>query len=62
MEIKQCQNCKLDFEITQDDMGFYERIKVPPPTFCPECRLIRRFLWRNEGIFYKKQCDLCEKI
>jgi len=56
-----CQNCKIDFEITQDDMGFYERIKVPPPTFCPECRFVRRLMWRNEGFFRKANCNLCDK-
>lgn len=34
---------------------FYEKIKVPPPTFCPECRLIRRALFRNERVLYKRQ-------
>ncbi len=60
-ETKQCQNCKNDFTIEPDDFSFYEKIKVSPPTFCPECRLQRRFIWRNEGILYKKQCDLCKK-
>ncbi len=60
-EIKNCQNCKKDFTIEIEDFNFYEKIKVPPPTFCPECRLIRRFIWRNERNFYKRQCDLCKK-
>jgi hypothetical protein len=33
-----CQNCKKDFTIELDDFRFYEKIKVPPPTFCPEYR------------------------
>ena len=40
-EIRQCQNCKQDFTIEPDDFGFYEKIKVPPPTFCPLCRAQR---------------------
>jgi len=56
-EIKNCQNCKNDFTIEPDDLGFYEKIKVPPPTFCPECRYIRRLLDRNEYNFYKRKCD-----
>jgi hypothetical protein len=56
-----CQNCKVNFTIEPDDFSFYEKIKVPPPTFCPECRLQRRYIWRNEGILYKRKCDLCEK-
>ena len=63
-ETKKCQNCKNDFIIESEDFNFYEKIKVPPPTFCPECRLIRRFAIRNERSLYKRKCDLCgeEKI
>lgn len=56
-----CQNCKNDFVIEPDDFGFYEKIKVPPPTFCPECRQIRRYAWRNERTFYRHNCDSCGK-
>jgi hypothetical protein len=52
-----CQNCKKEFTIEPDDFGFYEKIKVPPPTFCPECRYIRRLLDRNEYNLYKRKCD-----
>ncbi len=40
--------------IESEDFSFYEKIKVPPPTFCPECRMIRRFNWRNEGMLFKR--------
>ena len=60
-ENKICQNCKKDFVIEPDDFGFYEKIKVPPPTFCPDCRLQRRLAWRNDLSFYNRECDLCKK-
>ena len=56
-----CQNCKGQFTIEPDDFGFYEKIKVPPPTFCSECRYIRRLLDRNEYNFYKRKCDATGK-
>jgi hypothetical protein len=56
-ETKTCQNCKHDFVIEPDDFLFYEKIKVPPPTFCPECRMIRRMNWRNERSLFKRACD-----
>ncbi|MFA5936251.1 MAG: hypothetical protein WC822_00015 [Candidatus Paceibacterota bacterium] len=56
-----CQNCKKDFTIEPEDFNFYEKIKVPPPTFCPECRLVRRLSFRNERALYKRKCDLCGK-
>lgn len=52
-----CQNCKNTFTIESEDFGFYEKIKVPPPTFCPECRRQRRMCWRNDFTFYKRKCD-----
>ncbi len=61
METKNCQNCKNDFQIQAEDFSFYEKIKVPPPTFCRQCRFIRRMFWRNERALYKRACDLCTK-
>jgi len=60
-ENKQCQNCKQDFTIEPEDFQFYEKIKVPPPTWCPECRFKRGALWRNERTLYKRVCQLCKK-
>ncbi len=61
LENRVCQNCKHDFTIEPDDFAFYEKIKVPPPTFCPECRYIRRLLDRNEYNLYKRKCDATGK-
>jgi hypothetical protein len=60
-ETKKCQHCKKDFTIEPDDFGFYEKIKVPTPTFCPECRYIRRLLDRNEYNLYRRKCDATGK-
>ena len=56
-EIKKCQNCKNDFIVESEDFVFYEKIKVPPPTFCPDCRSIRRMVWRNERALFRRVCD-----
>ena len=58
---KQCQNCKKEFVIEPDDFSFYEKMKVPPPTFCPECRLVRKMTRRNERTLYKGKCINCSK-
>ncbi len=60
-EIKICQNCKQDFTIEPEDFNFYEKMKVPPPTWCPECRRMRRFAQTNETVLYKRKCDLTGK-
>ena len=56
-----CKNCGNFFIIQPDDFAFYEKIKVPPPTWCPECRQQRRYAWRNERTLYRRNCDLCGK-
>lgn len=63
-ETKQCQNCKNQFTIELEDLNFYKKIDVPPPTFCPKCRLQRRLAWFKAFRLYKRKCDLCgeEKI
>ena len=58
---KICQNCKKNFTIEPDDFGFYEKIKVSPPTFCRDCRSQRRLAIRNERVFYYRDCDSCSK-
>jgi len=60
-QIKICQNCSQDFTIEPEDFAFYEKIKVPAPTFCPQCRMMRRFTWRNERIFHHNVCAMSGK-
>jgi len=60
-ETKTCQNCQQEFWIEPEDFTFYEKMKVPPPTWCPECRFRRRFSYRNERALYKRNCNLCGK-
>jgi hypothetical protein len=57
-ETKNCQNCKQTFTIEAGDFEFYNKIKVPPPTWCPECRMIRKMVWRNERNLHKRGCNV----
>ena len=54
METKNCQNCKTDFTIESEDFKFYEKMDVPAPTFCPECRMLRRYNFRNESMLFRR--------
>ena len=56
-EIKICQSCKEDFIIESDDFGFYEQMKVSPPTWCPVCRRLRRLAWTGYHILHKRPCS-----
>lgn len=63
---KTCRQCSARFEVTQDDLAFYEKVSpvfngkkelIPPPTLCPECRQQRRLSFRNERSLYYRKCD-----
>ncbi len=56
-ETRVCQNCKNEFLIEPEDFSFYQKMKVPPPTWCPDCRIIRRFLFRNERLLFRRKDD-----
>ena len=60
-ETRICQNCKNQFVIAPDDFSFYEKMGVPAPKICPQCRFQRKCLWRNETTLYSRVCDLCGK-
>lgn len=48
-----CQNCFIDYEISQEDTAFYSSQNLPYPTFCPDCRFKRRLSWINVKTLYK---------
>ena len=63
---KPCKQCSVQFEITQDDLAFYDKVspvfngvkyQIPEPSLCPDCRQQRRLTFRNERKLYKRQCD-----
>ncbi|MBP6883612.1 MAG: hypothetical protein KBC06_00020 [Candidatus Pacebacteria bacterium] len=60
-ETKNCQNCQKEFLIEESDFNFYEKIKVPPPTWCGECRFVRRISSTNVWTLFWRNCDKCEK-
>ncbi len=65
-----CGQCSAPFEITNEDLSFYEIVspvfngkkeQIPPPVLCPPCRERQRMSFRNEWCFYHRQCDLTGK-
>ena len=62
-----CRQCSAVFEITPDDLAFYDAISptfagkkfpVPPPTLCPECRFQLRLMMRNDRHLYHRKSSL----
>src|SRR5258708_1961499 len=56
-----CKNCKKNFTMGTDDFNYYEKVNVPPPTWCPECRLIRRWAFTNTWSIFWRNCDVCNE-
>jgi len=56
-ETRACQSCKGDFVIEPADFEFYEQMKVPAPTWCPHCRMMRRMAFQGYNGMYKRKCD-----
>jgi len=63
----QCTCCSLPFEISAEELSFLKRItpsfnsrrfEIPAPTHCPDCRLRRRMIWRNEFRLHRRKSDL----
>ncbi len=59
--VRACQNCKKDFIIDERDQLFYKKINVPHPTWCSECRFIRRMSTHNVWNVYWRNCAKCDK-
>lgn len=52
-----CSQCQLDFEIFDDDITFFNKLQVPPPTMCPDCRRQRRLAFVNYTTLFKRECN-----
>ncbi len=56
-ETRSCVSCNTSFTIEPEDFAFYQKIDVPAPTRCSNCRNQRRLAWRNDRSFYARACD-----
>lgn len=63
--MQECRVSKKAFEITEEDLAFYDKISpvfngtkysIPPPTLSPDERLRRRWTFRNERSLYNNRC------
>jgi hypothetical protein len=58
---RKCNKCGKSFNLEKDDFSFYEKMQVPAPKICPECRFKMRAVFRNERTLYNRICDLCSR-
>ncbi len=60
-ETKQCKKCQQNFILDKDDFSFYQKMDVPIPNICPDCRFKMRAVFRNERTLYNRTCDMCNR-
>lgn len=61
LETRSCPNCQQKFSVTDADQVLYDKLQVPRPKLCPDCRQQRRLAFRNERYMYRRKCDFSGK-
>jgi len=63
-----CETCGSPYEVLPGELELHEKIvssfeigRMDPPPYCPDCRLRRKMVWRNERFLYSRTCDLSGK-
>jgi hypothetical protein len=65
-----CRQCKSPFDISPEDIAFYDSVSpvfagkkesIPTPTLCPDCRLKRRLVFRNQLFVYQRPSSVTKK-
>jgi hypothetical protein len=54
------EQCTEAFKIIEDELSFYQRMKLPLPHLCPNCRHYVRQKQRNPVKLWHRQC-MCDK-
>ena len=59
-EVFSCMECSKNYNITQNELLFLKKEKIPLPRKCPNCRYIRRFHLRPLRKLWHRNC-MCGK-
>lgn len=60
-EVLACTSCKKNYRITSNELKFYRCLSLPIPTFCANCRHLRRLKSKNPKNFWERKCAKCGK-
>jgi hypothetical protein len=50
-------NCTIGFKIIEKELEFYQKMNLPLPRLCPNCRHHQRIKQRNPMKLFKRQCQ-----
>jgi hypothetical protein len=56
-DLKSCKNCNKNFVVSSEDFKFLQKMDVPLPTLCPDCRRRRRYAHQNMLKLYRRMCN-----
>ena len=59
-EVFVCVECKKNYRLIKDELGFYKKMLIPIPRNCPECRHITRYKNRGPNKLWHRVC-MCDK-
>ncbi|MCK9186274.1 hypothetical protein M0P48_02445 [Candidatus Gracilibacteria bacterium] len=59
-DIPTCEECRKNYKITDYEKNFYERLFLPTPKNCPDCRHKTRMLWENSRKLLERTCAKCK--
>ncbi len=60
-EIFACVSCKKNYLVIPREFQFYNRMHIPLPRLCPDCRHERRFKNRGPNRVWKRKCTCAGK-
>lgn len=52
-----CAECKKNYRIIPAELSFYQRLNIPFPRLCPDCRHARRILRRGPNRLWERKCS-----
>ncbi len=58
-EVLACETCEKNYQIQKQEVLFYQKMGLPIPRKCPECRHVERLHSRNPRILYTRTCNKC---
>ena len=58
-EIFACTACSKNYRIIPDELSFYQKLAIPLPRTCPDCRHQSRFAARGPNRLWHREC-MCD--
>ena len=56
-EIFVCVECNKNYRVIKDELSFYQKMSIPIPRECPECRHRKRFKNRGPNNLWHRRCQ-----